>query len=366
MISIENYIPLYYIAITLVLIFSLIPILLRGDISRLNFKLPIVLLLLIVICIIGFRDPYGDWRYLGDTFAYTLKYLDMESGNFEFINDPIFYGFMYFFSNTLSLNVTIFYLFCALIYVLLPYYTFKKLSGKYVFFILAVHITSFSFLGFGINGLRNGLATSVFLYALKFASSKKLYFYFIAILSVFVHSSMILPFTVFIFCMYIKNTKNYILFWLTSIITSLVFGNQIQLFFESYLKFINFFNVDKILTQVYSSSSSITTQSDILTFRFDFVIYSAFPVWIGYLYIYKFKLKDVFFEWIFNSYLLINSIWIIQMYRPFTNRFAYLSWFVIPLFIYPLLKHRFFRNQFLLISLFLILNISITLYLTFK
>lgn len=71
-------------------------------------------------------------------------------------------------------------------------------------------------------------------------------------------------------------------------------------------------------------------------FRIDFVIYSAMPVLMGYYVKYKYKLEDNLYDIMLSMYLTTNGIWMLCMYAEFTNRIAYLSWFMYPiLLIYP-------------------------------
>lgn len=71
-------------------------------------------------------------------------------------------------------------------------------------------------------------------------------------------------------------------------------------------------------------------------FRMDFVVYSAMPILIGYYVKYKYKLKDKLYDIMLNIYLTCNGVWMLCMYAEFTNRIAYLSWFMYPIIlIYP-------------------------------
>ena len=71
-------------------------------------------------------------------------------------------------------------------------------------------------------------------------------------------------------------------------------------------------------------------------FRLDFVIYSAMPVIMGYYVKFKYQLEDKLYDTMLNIYLTCNGIWMLCMYAQFTNRIAYLSWFIYPiLLVYP-------------------------------
>jgi len=76
------------------------------------------------------------------------------------------------------------------------------------------------------------------------------------------------------------------------------------------------------------------------------VIYSVIPILVGYYYLFKIKVVDVFYHRIFNMYLFANAIWLLVISMAFTDRMAYLSWFLVPfLLLYPLLKYALPINQ---------------------
>ena len=81
-------------------------------------------------------------------------------------------------------------------------------------------------------------------------------------------------------------------------------------------------------------------------FRWDFLIYSAIGVFAGWYYLFKKKLKDINYYRLFNTFLFTNAIWILVIRANFSNRFAYLSWFIMALVVvYPWLKAKFENEQ---------------------
>ena len=81
-------------------------------------------------------------------------------------------------------------------------------------------------------------------------------------------------------------------------------------------------------------------------FRFDFVLYSSLPVYIGYITLFKYKLESKTYSFLLNVYLMANAIWMLCMYAAFTNRIAYLSWLMYPIVtIYPFLCPTFMPEQ---------------------
>src|SRR5690606_344375 len=81
-------------------------------------------------------------------------------------------------------------------------------------------------------------------------------------------------------------------------------------------------------------------------FRWDFLLYSAVPVFTGWYYIYKKKYYDRHYNLLYATYLIANSFWILVIKANYSNRFAYLSWFMMGLVIvYPLLKKYIVSKQ---------------------
>ena len=102
-------------------------------------------------------------------------------------------------------------------------------------------------------------------------------------------------------------------------------------------------------------------------FRLDFVLYSLAPALFA-----KYNMKNLvedlpLYNTIYRAYLLVNSLWLLLIRMPYTDRFAYLSWFMIPfLLLYPVLNgylntQRPQRYVLRAIGLFLLVNAALTL-----
>lgn len=75
-------------------------------------------------------------------------------------------------------------------------------------------------------------------------------------------------------------------------------------------------------------------------FRWDFLIYSIVPVIIYILLVKKCQIEDEVLSKIFNLYLFTNAVWLLAIRIAFTDRIAYLSWFLIPFItLYPIIKY---------------------------
>ena len=50
---------------------------------------------------------------------------------------------------------------------------------------------------------------------------------------------------------------------------------------------------------------------------------------------------SLLYEQVYRMYVLVNALWLLFIRVPYSDRFAYLSWFLIPfLLLYPVLNGR--------------------------
>jgi hypothetical protein len=229
---------------------------------------------------------------------------------------------------TLFTSVKVFYLVCAFLYTYLPYLFFKKQFGPLSIYVFIAYLVSFSFLPFGINGLRNGLAVAIFLSAFIYFK-KKWIFYFIIILSISFHKGMLLPFVAFLISSFVlKDNKKALYFWLLTIPISLLFRDILENFAELIFSSDTVLQDDRASTYFSEEGQKYRVSGQ---FRWDFIIYSGVAVFVGYWAILKKKLSNPLYTLIFRTYLIANGMWILLIYAPYTNRVAYLSWFLMPI-----------------------------------
>lgn len=365
MIPVEYYNTVYYSILSLCVLLMVLPLFKYANLesdskSLLNFKSAV--LLIVVIGFIGLRDPWGNWRYFGDTASYTLLYESIKfGGDIVNIKDPGFYLLMKFCGKFMPIQM--FYIICAFIYVGLPFLAFKKWFKEYAFFALLLFVVSMPFWGFGINGLRNGLATSVLIYAFSFRT-QRIKMYLLMILALSFHRSVFLPIAAYFIAIKYSNTKMLINIWLVIIVVSYYIGNSLEQFYQYLLSFFNI--IDPTRSQNLFSDN-LDGQNIIRGYRLDFVLYSGFAILLGYIYIIKKDIKDVFYILLFNIYIISNTIWVLLIYAAYTNRIAYLSWFLMPIvMLYPLLKYKIFNNQNRIIAYLIFGSLGFTLILYFK
>ena len=354
LISIQYYTLIYYTILLLIVGFTLLYAVSSSGWSSRDIYFNSIsanLLFIFLLIFIGLRPR----SYIfGDMGTYLHYFRDMQiDGRVTSQGDWGFYYFMLFLSKLVSGKVFIFIL--AILYIYAPYIAVKRLFPKYYFFAFLFIITSFSFFSYGTNGLRNGLATSFFILGISYTANNKMrWFWFLLAWSF--HSSLVLPIFAYLLTRFITSNSLYFKIWFLSIVLSLTMGT----FWENFFLNLGFGNSEKIAgyfraKDLYNDSFSSTG------FRWDFLLYSALPVYVAYYFIYKKKFKDKFYLRLVNIYLLVNAFWILVVRASFSNRFAYLSWFMMGLVIvYPFLKNIYWKDQYMRMAIVLFLYFSFT------
>ena len=212
-----------------------------------------------------------------------------------------------------------------------------------------------SFWGYGVNGIRNGIATSIFLLAITI--ERKIITAIFLFLAVSFHKSLLLPVVAYILTFVHNNTKTYLKIWLFSIPVSLVLGGFWETFFTSF----GFFEDDRLSTYLTDTDAEVMSQFSNTGFRWDFLLYSLTGIYAGWYFIVKKGYEDKMYRQIFNTYVLANAFWILVIRASYSNRFAYLSWFLLGIVtIYPLLKLKFFHNQHVRVAIILLATFAFT------
>lgn len=236
----------------------------------------------------------------------------------------------------------------------------KSLFNNLWYYAFLMFAVSFSFYTYGVNGVRNGAALSLFLWGLAYRDKKPIMYLFFLLASVF-HKTALLPILAYIGTGFYNNPKVIIKGWLATIPLSLLMGSVWIMLFTSIG-----FGDDRLSGYLTSESEAGTFSST--GFRWDFLFYSAFAVFAGWYFVIKRKFNDDFYNRLLNTYLICNGFWVLVIKANYSNRFAYLSWFMMGLvIIYPLLKQDFFKNQHIIIGRIVLANFMFTylMYLVF-
>lgn len=299
----------------------------------------------------GLRPISG--RYFVDMGTYNQLFIQYANGGqITSVNDIVFHTFTKISSQIMTANA--YFLTCALIYMVPMVAVSKKWFNDYWFYGFLFLVTSFSFWAYGTNGIRNGIAGSLFLLAIS--REKRIWQIAFIILSIGFHKAMMLPVAAFILANLYNNPKVLIYIWFACIPISLVAGG----FFEGFFGTIGL--EDERLS--YLTEGNVNNDQFASTgFRWDFLLYSATAVFAGWFYIFKKNYRDKIYFWLFNTYILSNAFWILVIRANFSNRFAYLSWFMISLVIlYPLLKKYILSKQHKKIGLILLFYFGFTFF----
>ncbi|MDN3605687.1 EpsG family protein [Kaistella yonginensis] len=296
-----------------------------------------IFLLLFVISYIGTRPISAVFQDMG---VYAAAFKRIQRGDELVVQKDYIFNFFMIFSSKIMSPRWFFFL-CALIYIIPCYLFSKKYGGSYWYYVFFIFVGSYMFWPFGTNGIRNGLGTSLFILALYFYERKFL-MYAIMALSFGMHNSLIIPIAAFIVSAIYKNPKVYLFIWLAAIPLSLIGGG----FWESFFGGLGFGD-DTRAEDYLTKENTIKDAFAYTGFRWDFLFYSSFAAFAGWYFIFKKNITDKFYIHLWGVFMIANAFWILIIRANFSNRFAYLSWFLMaPVIAYPLLRYKLFPNQY--------------------
>lgn len=309
-----------------------------GEENKGQFLFPLALALSFAIWI-GLRPVsyvFGDTGNYARTYNLLGEYTIVE---IEWKGEWM-WSFITLTCKNLGLSVHSYFLIIELGYILSATWAVKKFVPTSPYLGVLFLFSSLMFFTFGVNGLRNGLACHIILLAMAFLmEDKRVIAVILAFIALGIHRSVMLPIAGTIAAMtVIKKPQWAFYWWLASIGLSLLWGEQLT-------NLISGLGYDNRMSS-YSTATDYDYQFSQRGFRWDFLLYSAMPVWMIWYVNVKKGLRDGWFNIISITYLLANSFWIIVIRAAFSNRFAYLSWFLYPIVIvYPLCNMRAWENQ---------------------
>lgn len=291
----------------------------------------VIIALYVIMTIGGYPITLYD-----DKYNYANSFLHI---NLEEINKSKDKGWSYYtlYVRSVTSSKDFYFYLTALIYVA-GYYIFalRFISSKFIFYFLLAVFSSFGFFSYGVNTLRAGFSLALLLIA--FSVYKKLPLFIIfATFSVLCHKSMAIPLAAFVVTIFYNKSQFFLYIWITALLIAAVNLGAVSGFIQSKIGGFD----DRGVGYLKAKDTAYKTG-----FRIDFVTYSLIPIVVGYYYIFKLKVKDVIYIRLYNSYILSNSIWLLVIRMNYTDRMAYLSWFLIPfILLYPILKYKLPINQ---------------------
>nr|WP_321451515.1 EpsG family protein [uncultured Carboxylicivirga sp.] len=340
-IPLDQYIPLFnYMVLLLVIVTSFQGFsgsLFNGNTYKIHNFIGITISIIIILYF-GLRPISG--YYFGDTsnYAHNFTLLQRGSISIDLGKEWVFNGMTQWFAYS-GFNVHQYFLFCAFLYIGFNWLSVVKIFGKHYFVPYLVILSMFLFVSNAVNGIRTGLAVSALMVGMAYC--KNIWIVILCTMyAYFTHNSTALVILGGILAWFIKNPKYYLYGWFFSILLSLTVGNAVANLFVS------LGIADDRLANYLNAADEFASEFSHTGFRWDFLLYSAMPIVVGAYFIFKKNFKDPHYIWIYNIYLVSNSFWVIVIRAAFSNRFAMLSWFIMPLvLIYPYYKKRFWSNQ---------------------
>lgn len=295
---------------------------------------------LIIAIWLGMRPNSG---YFGDTTNYARSFALFQPADFviDFKNEWL-WDSLYYITKTLGFDIHFLFTVVSLLYMVTAYVALRVLIPQKPIISLVLLCGSLMFYSFGVNGLRNGLACHATLLAFTlYFKNQRILAGLLAFLAYGVHHSVGIPLAGFICSLLIYKRPHWsIAIWGLSIVASLLLGNRLTGFIEQ-------FSVDERLqgyTNLEQGGEGIQFSS--YGFRWDFLAYSAMPIVLGYYTILKKRITDNWYSVLFSTYCLANAFWVIFIRAAFSNRFAYLSWFMYPIVVaYPLFFFNLWNDQ---------------------
>lgn len=362
MIAAKSYYTIYLIIVTILTLFA------YSKYSRKNGEIIssqrkkqdwTFLLVLFMIVFIGFRpESYvfvdmmnyiRDYHVFHENVIFTFN---RETENLIFDNFFAWVGSM-------NLGTTFFFVSIAAIYFICTYIACRKMFPKDSFAVYLVFLAAFSTFSYGTNGIKAGAAAAIFLMALSYRRNLKICIPLILISWGF-HHSMIMPIVGLALTLVYKNSKIYFAGWCFCLLMAIAHITFFQELFGGILSDSGDTGAN-YLNEVNDEWGGKTG------FRIDFVIYSAMPILVGYWAVYKKKLQlSKIYKCLLNLYMTLNGTWMLCMYANFTNRIAYLSWFLYPIvLIYPYLNENWGPTRYKDFSKVMLAHLGFTLFMKF-
>lgn len=315
-----------------------------------------VILVLLLILFIGVRPI--DWRYFGDTINYAnhyLRYLDGTPFSFTWEGDLVFDNWFAWVGSK-RLGLSFFFTTIAAVYFGAAYLGIRKLFPNNKLAAYLVFLAAFSTYSYAVNGIRAGAAASLFICAMGYREKLRVCIPLILI-SWGVHHSMQVPVVAFVLTLFFKNPKWYYYGWMFCLLMAIA---HVDFFVDLFADFTD----EKGASYLMVRDNRNFDYGGRGGFRLDFVLYSVVPVIIGYYTEIKKKVRiSALYRDLMHLYLCINGVWMLCMYANFTNRIAYLSWFLYPIvLVYPFLNGDWGAKRYRMFSKTMVYHLMFTLF----
>ena len=290
-----------------------------------------VVLLFAVTLFIGLRPI--DGHAFVDMGGYAMDWGAWNEGifHFSFERENFLFDNLRAFMSTAGMPVEWFFMLIAIIYFGAMWVAVRRVFPNDTLFVFLICLVSFSTFSYGTNGIKAGAAASLFLVALAYHDNLKISIP-MAVISWGFHHSMIVVLLAYLCVRIYRNPKAYFALWIFSFLMGMLHITFFQNFFAGFLD-------DHSAEYLDSEWGS--------GFRIDFILYSVAPILAGYWVVFKKEIESEEYKVILCLYTFVNALWLLCIYASYTNRLAYLSWFMYPIvLIYPFLKLECGDRQF--------------------
>lgn len=274
----------------------------------------------LLILYMGLRPISGVF---GDTINYASGFYAIQQSvkpfTWEWGTDWLFYNMHAWFAKYSDIHT--FFLLCAFIYVGSLWLAMQRIFKSYYYIPLLVIFSMFTFWSYGVNGIRNGMGASIFILAMSYINRLPIAFILCVIATGFHKSCTLMAGAAFI-AWFIKNSYLYLLTWIVCVGVSYAAGMRIQNYLASFAgisgddRFSGYLTGDNMIGEVVQMS---------MTFRWDFLLYSAMGVFVGYYFIFRRNFRDEYYHWLYNTFLITNAFWVLVIRAAYSNRFAQIS-----------------------------------------
>ncbi len=298
-------------------------------------SLGVWLFTLFMVFFIGLRPVSAEFFVDMDTYDVTynvykgLPFVFVSGGETNLIFDNLFRLYA-----SLDLPSSYFFFTIAAIYFICITWACSAIFPKDKMASILVYLSAFSTYAYGTNGIKAGAAAAIFLVALAYYEKRQwVGVVLMSLISIGFHHSMMVPVAAFIVCVFVKNPRIFLVFWVACFFAALL---HVTTFQELFAGIINEHGAEYLV-----GVGGYVKEDFLGGFRIDFVLYSAVPIVLGLIAIEKKFIVSEQYYFLLNLYTLVNALWLLCMYSDFTNRIAYLSWLMLPIvLIYPILNEE--------------------------
>ena len=307
--------------------------------------MPIIWFSIFFILLYGFR-PISS--FFGDTVNYNVTYNYLQTlGTYNSVgsttpeNDWLFSIVMKFCAQIMSVHY--FFVIVISFYILMMFQGCRNLDNRHGATLMLFCIGAFSFYSYAVNGIRNGVACSFVILALAgVCKGERIWPIVLSFIAISCHKSTALPLACLFFTYFVRNPKYMFFTWFGAIAVSLIMGDTIA-------NMISLMSFDERLSELALKGEDVVESwGELLEnrFRWDFLLYSAMPVLLGWYTLFVRKVYNNTYLILLGTYMYANAFWIIVIRDLFSNRYAYLSWFLYPIVLaYPLFNFPVFKKN---------------------